>query len=895
MSYLILPDPVAPDAPGIPFRPATSNILSNICHTLSRHSVGAFTHQGRTMRVPYPATRAFYGDASVSMAAYTMGSYDNLSHVYTGMSAVEAIRATTASYTTSLNHALAQCGLDRLPADIPRLNLMLPISLQGAVNPWDATDDELRDPTRIYLFNSDHRVCLLVRYLGEQDGHLWYWPLSAQDPGNRNLTDLRSDSNWSVDLCKVNPAERNTYAWRLTPLDQAPELVTRYHWRSESDPATPKRLDQAWLRERFPGWDAAVDKLTPIFHEIAPWALRTGLLASCPQLLGLSPQDAWSRLPHEISANLLRSHLSLHDYMARNLRALGPDALAGYKTIADANEDRVTTSKPGRLLRAILEPFADADSLDAAVKDKTSQYKAETTPPEFIIGETKEHFDLAYTHGPSSCMTYTVDRYFAFQDTPDTTLRPTDALINGDIKVAYLKAGDKVTARTLVVESKKAWVRMYSADYATNKNNGGVLQRLLTEAGYHFDAEALIGQKLRKIEIPKTEIADRPSLYNWLDNNGALAPDVQQAHIDPRVFLCPYLDHENYPVIELDDCLLVGSFGVSDMSYDGTRALREGRTAALNRDLGRDRDAPLDDVRVGKPYYQAGCVITYGLGQPKAAPVTATKSEAPASKSPRQPASMAFTEALIYLTELWDGPNRRLSDDTRRRFASWYAQSSFTQVDAFYEAVRMLFGPPEIHRSPAAHADFAHDNAPCPLAPDNAGVTEVLYWNGEYFGFRDENHLRAWCQHEGIDSDELNEGVYDYGTPNTNNDTVWAHPNDTLFCHSDDCYYRDTDNTRRYYEIVETADGDYYFADDCEWSNSCNAWYHRDQVEYSRYEDDYIPTCYAVWSEHHDTWFREGNDDFIYVDRHDDWILAEECVRTPEGTLYLRDELEDVA
>lgn len=99
------------------------------------------------------------------------------------------------------------------------------------------------------------------------------------------------------------------------------------------------------------------------------------------------------------------------------------------------------------------------------------------------FGETEEEFIQAIDQGPSeSCM---ADLSFKGH------IHPAACYAAGDIKVAWLEDGERITARTLINKENKAFSRVYGDEEK--------LKPALEDMGYSQETGALVGCRLKKI------------------------------------------------------------------------------------------------------------------------------------------------------------------------------------------------------------------------------------------------------------------------------------------------------------------------------------------------------------------------------------------------------------
>ena len=281
-------------------------------------------------------------------------------------------------------------------------------------------------------------------------------------------------------------------------------------------------------------------------------------------------------------------HLHPNQPLMKNLYDSGIGMTNGMTMVRITDPFRLNYQqiKPGKAMRLLFP-----EKNDEWIKSTAAELQAKMQPPEFLITFDRDTMRHVYRNGPSSCMSYDNEEYPVVQILDDPDARPTDALANGDIGVAYLERSDgKVTARTLIVESKKAWVRTYTADFASSVNNGDILEQKLADEGYSSDRNALIGQHLLKIEA---------------DASGADSEDVNRVmrHADhppnAKIFLAPYIDYNNPALIEHDNSLEVSNTFPEESDYYHIR-----------RHVAR-HDPSIE--RAGVVYYGHGGLVTFDI------------------------------------------------------------------------------------------------------------------------------------------------------------------------------------------------------------------------------------------------------------------------------------------
>lgn len=175
--------------------------------------------------------------------------------------------------------------------------------------------------------------------------------------------------------------------------------------------------------------------------------------------------------------------------------------------------DRQTRMRPGKLLRRLLP-----DEPEVVIQAVSTAYTQGTALYEVRFADTREEIRRVYEEGPNSCMSKCADAYETWGD-----IHPSEVYAGPDTKLAYIQDfSGNITARAIVVPSKKAWVRMYG--------NSAGLEPALRTLGYGQDSEALEGCRLLLLKRGSEVI-------------------------------CPYLDGDYGRVTESDGYLVIGDSG----------------------------------------------------------------------------------------------------------------------------------------------------------------------------------------------------------------------------------------------------------------------------------------------------------------------------------------------
>lgn len=124
------------------------------------------------------------------------------------------------------------------------------------------------------------------------------------------------------------------------------------------------------------------------------------------------------------------------------------------------NADIQKRMKPGKFLKEFfgerMNAYYGENKANAKIAEMAAQFGNHVKTEELLFAKTPEEIEWVYTHGPSSCMSHERGDY----DTRDD-MHPVGIFGAGDLEVAYIKRGGRVTARALVWPEKKIWTRIY--------------------------------------------------------------------------------------------------------------------------------------------------------------------------------------------------------------------------------------------------------------------------------------------------------------------------------------------------------------------------------------------------------------------------------------------------
>jgi hypothetical protein len=621
-----------------------------------------------------------------------------------------------------------------------------------------------------------------------RDDHMVGLPLSTvtehgEPQTDINLHHLFTTDNYSALMCWESRTTRKNVQNARNVNYGAPDndyRIVGHTPRPTNDyfklaPDTVANPHEAWNRcsDSWKAWAKAspVDTRILLWHAVVTFPRYFGF--ESPEQL----QETW--ITTEIH------NLSPCTRSRANVLAAGAKFTEGsitlYRDERELESGKPATLRIGKAVRLMMHEPCDAD-----VKNVTSAITGEMVPPEFKIGFEKADFDLAYTKGPSSCMTYKADKYYLLSG-GTTDLRPTDALINGDIGVAMFTVDGTATARTLIVHSSKKWVRIYTADYATQKNNGSALKAKLQAEGYTEDTRALCGQHLVKIPIPvpanegnaAMQFGVNPSDLNARFRNvlGIVTPSQigkMKEVMDLRAYIAPFIDASNPALIEHDDYLLV-----DDGEYENVD-----NNVFYILEIAKNKTLP----RLGRTQYQCGGLVTMDY----AAVINAWKetSEAP-----------EVQEEVIAATRTENPDLESLCDDIINLID---CRDPFEDLGTTWAC----YHPGTQTQLPGLTTDEAEQLS---MTLTNCAEVDGLVWVKAdlVYEFDDEYYLEEDHEHFGHVYIESRSEWYQECDCSVLHNGEWAHDNDTVTLACGDRYLEDDEDIR----FVEN-EGEYYHQDD---------------------------------------------------------------------------------
>lgn len=184
-----------------------------------------------------------------------------------------------------------------------------------------------------------------------------------------------------------------------------------------------------------------------------------------------------------------------------------PTMVAFNKSEEDGERDKQTRMKPGAYLKRYFP------SLDDETVRHWAMVMAGTAKHELKFATTEEEILHVYEKGPSSCMRFPErDSGYRVGDKP---YHPVRVYAAGDLAVAYLLLGKRITARCVCWPAKKRYSRIYGDSVR--------LEAMLGEKG--FKRGSFAGAKLLKVgDIRRCDCGDAACRQICKAIHGAILP-----------------------------------------------------------------------------------------------------------------------------------------------------------------------------------------------------------------------------------------------------------------------------------------------------------------------------------------------------------------------------------
>lgn len=220
--------------------------------------------------------------------------------------------------------------------------------------------------------------------------------------------------------------------------------------------------------------------------------------------------------------------------------------------------DKQLRVRPGRYLE---QHYSDVLSQDD-IRHWCAVFDRDQGRGELLFTDTADGIQSVYENGPSSCMSDPAENY-------DSEIHPTRVYGAGDLGVAYMKEGERVTARALVWVERKIYGRMYG-----DENR---IEALLKEEGFKRGDCAAAWEGARLLRVEQRDC-----------------------------FAAPYLDHPMDSVSDNGDYLIISAYG--DICCRNTEGLSVPICTCDNCGDPMDQS---ESHRIGDDYWCEGCVDNY--------------------------------------------------------------------------------------------------------------------------------------------------------------------------------------------------------------------------------------------------------------------------------------------
>jgi hypothetical protein len=226
-----------------------------------------------------------------------------------------------------------------------------------------------------------------------------------------------------------------------------------------------------------------------------------------------------------------------------------PGLLRYFENTKALTRNRTMSTRPGKYVARFTND-------QAAVKAATNLINMSLFPAEFSLLTEPEEVVAAFMSGPSSCASHPIARYVQTAPRTSSLEYHPSAVYGGDsdTALAVMRRGDSIIARAVVNTHNKRFPEVYGLEGTQAR---GELEEWLTQNGYTRDNAALVGARLRRLELPRLP-EDR---FPWI--------------------VKPYLDKSSLCVLDCGSHLVVTGQNLaqnpSAVASPGTLALLEER------------------------------------------------------------------------------------------------------------------------------------------------------------------------------------------------------------------------------------------------------------------------------------------------------------------------------
>lgn len=169
-----------------------------------------------------------------------------------------------------------------------------------------------------------------------------------------------------------------------------------------------------------------------------------------------------------------------------------PTKVAFTESAEKGMRDIQTVIAPGRYL----ERFHGSSITSELLRDMAREYSTRLDTPPFKVARLSDDIVSVYQRGPNSCMSHSSDSYSGDAHPVSVYgLEHDDDVAPSALVLAYIEIDRRVTARALINERDKAFMRLYG--------DTDLLRKSLTKAGY--EPRAPYGYSVRCIESDRGE------------------------------------------------------------------------------------------------------------------------------------------------------------------------------------------------------------------------------------------------------------------------------------------------------------------------------------------------------------------------------------------------------
>jgi hypothetical protein len=256
--------------------------------------------------------------------------------------------------------------------------------------------------------------------------------------------------------------------------------------------AAEMNRDRCWEPDDEKGWFAQYGKIQPRVFAGGNdnWRDREATRFATGQYQPLPWADA----------DWFKDTATARDHFA-HVSTAEPGKLAFTEDATKGAADRQTRMRPGRYLEKYFPELGSE-----MVRTLAAEFCARYELNQLLFATTADDIERVYRSGPSSCMAHGLDYY-------NSPIHPVRVYAAGDLAVAYLKEGERITARVLCWPARKIYSRIYGDEER--------ISYLLDAAGYTQGGDCCFdGAKLLREETDNGFVMPYVDWHDGAHDNG---------------------------------------------------------------------------------------------------------------------------------------------------------------------------------------------------------------------------------------------------------------------------------------------------------------------------------------------------------------------------------------